>query len=138
MKRLALTGILLSLAVLLTRVFAYPTLNSFLTVYTDTNGETLTDLYSGRVITNTGATGSQTFDLPPAATGSHFVFSLSTNKAILVNPQSDDLIIGLTSGSLGGDAISSDTTIGSTVELVAIDSANWLPIRVIGTWTDVN
>jgi hypothetical protein len=37
-----------------------------------------------------------------------------------------------------GDAISSNATIGDTVELVALDDTKWLPIRTVGTWADVN
>ena len=138
MKRLALAGLLLCVGLLITRVFAHPAQNSYVNVLIDTNGETLTNDHSGRIITNTGATGGQTFNLPPAVKGLHFIFSLSAAQNIDVNPQNDDKILGLGLSTSPGDAIRSNTTVGTTVELVAIDSTNWLPISVVGTWTDVN
>ena len=138
MKRFGLAGLLLCVVVLVTRLFAHPALNDFVTVFTDINGGGLTSEFSGWVITNPDATGSQTFDLPPAATGMHFIFALSAAQEIVVNPQNDNQIMGFT-GVLEGESIkSSPSTVGTTVELVAIDSTNWLPIRQFGTWTDAN
>jgi hypothetical protein len=67
----------------------------------------------------------------------HFIVSLSAAQTIDVNPDTmtSYQIIGLTNGA--GDAIRG-TGVGTTVELVAIDSTNWLPIRTNGTWSDVN
>ena len=113
------------------------TLDGYLPIIVDTNGSTLADYQCrGQVVVNTGASISQTHNLPPVAAGMHVTFALSTNKAVIVNPQTDDRILALTSSS--GDAISSDTTIGATVELIGIDSTNWLPISVVGSWTDAN
>jgi hypothetical protein len=136
MKRLALGGLLFCIVVLVTKVFAYPTLNSFLTVYPFSTGQTLTELHSGRIVTNLGAMSLLTVNLPPALEGLHFVVSLSAAQQVDVNPQTGDQIIGLTDNA--GDAIRSGSTIGTTVELVALDSTKWLAIRTIGTWTDVN
>jgi hypothetical protein len=137
MKRLGMAGLLLCVVVFVTRVFAHPTLD-FVTVFQDTDGGGLTADFSGRIITNPAATGGQTFDLPAAAAGIHFIFALSAAEYIEINPQNDDKILGLGLSTAVGDAIRSDTTVGTTVELVAIDSTNWLPIRTTGTWTDVN
>jgi hypothetical protein len=111
-------------------------LNSFLTVYPFSSGQTLTELHSGRIVTNLGAISLLTLNLPPALEGLNFVVSLSAAQQVDVNPQTGDQIIGLTDNA--GDAIRSGSTIGTTVELVALDSTKWLPIRTIGTWTDVN
>jgi hypothetical protein len=134
MKRVVFAGLLLCVAILIGKALAHPAQNSYLNVYTDINGETLTDSHSGRIITNTGATGAQTFNLPPAVIGLHFIFALSAAQDMDVNPQADDQIIVLTNAA--GDAISSDAIAGSTVELIAVDSTKWLPIRRSGTWTD--
>jgi hypothetical protein len=136
MKRVAFTALVLGLLIVITRVFAHPTLNDFVTVFSDTDGGGLTGEFSGWVITNTAATGAQTFTLPPAVAGMHFIFSLSAAQDIDVDPQSDDQIIGLTNAA--GDKISSDAAIRTTVELVAVDSTKWLPIRTVGTWSDAN
>jgi hypothetical protein len=138
MKRLALGGLVFCAFVLINRVFAHPELNNFVVVFSDMNGGGLTGDFSGWVITNTTATGGQTFTLPPATVGMHFVFSLSAAQYIEIDPQNDDQIIGLTDAA--GNKIRSDpATIGSTVELVAVDSTKWLPIRTtIGIWDDMD
>jgi hypothetical protein len=136
MKRLAVAGLILCGLLLLRTAFAYPARNNYVTVFADVDGGGLTEDFSGWVITNTSATGAQTFTLPPAATGLHFIFSLSAAQDIDVNPQNDDQIIGLTNAA--GDAISSDALLRTTVELVAVDSTKWLPIRTVGTWSDAN
>jgi hypothetical protein len=110
-------------------------LNSFVTVYAVTTGETLTEVHSGRIVTNNGATGALTLNLPAAAKGLHFIFSLAAAQSIVVDPQGTDQILVLT--DMAGDEITSDTSIGTTVELVAVDDSKWLPIRKIGTWQDL-
>jgi hypothetical protein len=137
MKRLVFAGLVLCVAILIGKVFAHPVQNSYLNVYADTDGETLTDSHSGRIITNTGAAGGQTFTLPAASSGLHFIFSLSAAQYIEVDPQNEDQIIGFPTTAMG-DKIRSDTIIGTTIELVAVDSTKWLPVRKAGTWTDQN
>jgi hypothetical protein len=135
MKRLGLAGFLLCALFLISKVFAHPTLNNFVTVFADTDGETLTGDYSGLIITNTSATGAQTFTLPDAVVGMHFFFSVAAAQSMVVDPQNEDQILSLTDAA--GDEITSDTSIGTTVELVAIDGSKWLPIRRTGTWQDL-
>jgi hypothetical protein len=137
MKRLGVLGLILCVIVLIRTVFAYPARNNYVTVLADLDGGGLTEDYSGWVITNTSATGGQTFTLPPAATGLHFIFSLSAAHYIEVDPQSEHQIIGLTDGA-GNRIRSVPATIGTTVELVAVDESKWLPIRTVGTWTDAD
>jgi hypothetical protein len=138
MKRLGLAGLLLCVVLLLSQVLAHPTSNNFVTVFLDTNGGGLTGEFSGWVITNRDAMGTQTFNLPPAVTGMHMIFALSAAQEIVVNPDDNDQILGF-SGVVTGDAIkSSPSNIGTTVELVAIDDSRWLPIRQVGTWIDAN
>jgi hypothetical protein len=138
MKRLGLAGLLLCVVLLLSQVLAHPTLNNFVTVFLDTNGGGLTGDFSGWVITNRDATGSQTFTLPDALVGMHFVFSLSAAQEVVVNPQNNDQIMGFSGVSQGESIKSNPSTVGTTVELVAIDSTNWLPIRKVGEWDDAN
>jgi hypothetical protein len=135
MKRLALAVLMLCVLVLINRVLAHPALNNFVTVLADEDGGGLTGNHSGLVITNTSATGGQTFTLPHAAAGMHFVFSLSAAQYIEVDPQNLDQIIGFPT-TAAGDKIRSDTIVGTTIELVAVDSTKWLAIRKVGTWTD--
>jgi hypothetical protein len=58
---------------------------------------------------------------------------LSAAQEIVVNPQDEDQIMGFSDASQGEAIKSSPSTVGTTVELVAIDSANWLPIRKVGS-----
>jgi hypothetical protein len=125
MKRLALAVLMLCVLVLINRVLAHPALNNFVTVLADEDGGGLTGNHSGLVITNPEATSGQTFTLPDAATGLHFIFSLSAAQYIEVDPQNLDQIIGFPT-TAAGDKIRSDTLIGTTIELVAVDSTKWL------------
>jgi hypothetical protein len=136
MKRFGVAGLLLVAIALFSKAFAYPTLNNFLTLQPVTAGINVNDGYSGAVITNLGATGALTLNLQRAIKGLHIIVTLSAAQDVNINPQNDDQILVLTNAA--GDAISSNATIGDTVELVALDDTKWLPIRTVGTWADVN
>jgi hypothetical protein len=136
MKRLGIAGLLLSVSVLLSQALAYPTLNSFLTLWLLPGGGNLNDAYSGALITNLGATGAQTLNLPRAISGLHITVSLAVAQDVNINPDNFDQILVLTNEA--GDEITSNATIGDTVELVAIDDSKWLPIRTVGTWSNAN
>jgi hypothetical protein len=82
MKRLGLAGLLLCVVLLLSQVLAHLTLNNFVTVFLDTNGGGLTGDFSGWVISNRDAMGTQTFTLPDALVGMHFIFSLSAAQEV--------------------------------------------------------
>jgi hypothetical protein len=130
---------LLLVTLLVGFVIAHPvvTLDGFVTVIVDTNGSTLADYQCcGQVIVNTGAGGPQTHILPPVVAGMHVTFAIATGQTVTVNPYQNNRILALTNAP--GDAIASDTTIGTSVELVGIDTTNWLPISRVGTWSDAN
>jgi hypothetical protein len=138
MKRIGLVGLLLCVGIIISKVFAHPELNTFMLVAAHTTGDTFSYAHSGRLVTNPAATGSLTFNLPPAAPGLHFIFALSAAQRIVVNPEDGDLFIGtgITPVPGAGDAIQSDQIVGTLIEIVAIDSTNWLQIRKVGTWAD--
>jgi hypothetical protein len=136
MKRFGIAGLLLCVAVLVSKLFAHPTANEL--VFSDTNGENLTAAHSGMIITNPAATGSQTFELPAAAAGIRFIFALSAAQKIKVNPDDNDQFIGNGLSTSAGDALESDQVVGTLIEFVAIDSTKWLQIRKVGTWTDMD
>jgi hypothetical protein len=135
MKRLGLAGLLLCVVVLVGKLFAHPALNNFVVVFADTDGGGLTGDFSGWVITNPADTDGQTFNLPPAAAGMHFIFALSAGEQIVVNPHDEDQFIGVAGTPATGEAIESDEVVGTLLEIVAIDSSKWLAIRRVGTWT---
>jgi hypothetical protein len=79
MKRLSLAVLFLVALVLISKAFAYPILNSFLTLWPLTAGGNLNDVYSGGLITNLGATGAQTLNLQRAIPGLHITVSLAAD-----------------------------------------------------------
>jgi hypothetical protein len=133
-RRLALGGLLICVVILVSKLFAHPTSNVL--VYSPPDTTTLTDAHSGQIITNVGATGTRTFNLPHAAAGLHFLFALSAAQTIKVNPQDFDLFIGTGLTISAGQSLLSDSNVGTLVEIVAIDSTNWLQIRKAGAWTN--
>jgi hypothetical protein len=121
-------------------------------VHVDTNGHDLAETYvvdreeptpdsvyptipSYSVIVNTGASGSQEFDLPPAAAGLRYTFACVVAQNIVIDPASGDRILSLTDAV--NDSITAGT-IGNSITLVAVDSTNWVAVAVVGTWTDTN
>lgn len=105
-------------------------------VVNDTDGATLAAAdVQGQVYSNTGA-GAQTFNLPAVTAGMRVTFVLSAAQDVNVNPDNADQILVLTNAV--GDAISSDAAAGSRIELLGINSTNWIAIESAGTWSDVN
>lgn len=58
-------------------------------------------VHSGLIITNLNASGIQTLNLPPAVAGMRFIFALSAAQRITVNPDNNDLFIGLVIRKVG-------------------------------------
>jgi len=89
---------------------------------------------SGKVYTNEGATSSVTFNLPSAAANLTYTFIVQDTDGLSVVANTGDTIriAGSVSASAGNI---SNTTIGSSVALVAINATEWIAISVIGTWT---
>jgi hypothetical protein len=94
------------------------------------NGQT-----QGSFVTNLGATGAITATLQGAAAGANYCFYVAAAQALNIDPATGDQIGSLTNAA--GDMISNSTA-GSSVCLVAVDATNWLPVGVVGTWTDEN
>lgn len=108
----------------------------FLTnVATSTTGKTLLVTESLTTQTNASATTSGTWNLPAAAAGLIYKFVVIAQQAMDINPATGDIILGLADAT--GDAIRSSTT-GNTITLEAVDSTNWIPSGVVGSWTDIN
>jgi hypothetical protein len=149
MKRITFAGLLV-LAVLVGAAWGHQNWNlaTYARVFADTDGHnlasthvvdppgiTVPDVPPGYLICNTGALGSQEFDLPPAAAGLQFTFACSVAQNIVVDPAAGDQILSLTNAA--GDSITGGA-VGACVKLVALDGTNWFPVHVSGTWTDTN
>ncbi len=95
---------------------------------------TLTSSDSGKVYTNEGATAQIVFNLPTAAADLNFTFITQDADGIQVVAASGDTIRIAASATPAAGNIS-NTTIGNTVQLVAINATEWIATYYVGTWT---
>lgn len=112
---------------------AAPLTREVLTV-TQAAALTLTPEDSGALITNLGATGAATVNLPAAApTGTWYEFVVVVAQNLIVDPASADaLIIGGAVQADGAQAAADDE--GETLICRALSNGNWA-CTVTGTWT---
>lgn len=96
---------------------------------------TANELY-GHTIINTGASGAIVLTLPAPQPGMRFFVYLTAAQDVDLNAADSTQILVATNAT--GDALSSDATIGSRIELVALSSTTWGVVSSSGTWTDVN
>jgi hypothetical protein len=63
--------------------------------------------------------------------------ALSAAQKFVINPQNEDVFIGtgISPAPAADDALESDQVVGTLIEIVAVDSTQWLVIRKVGTWT---
>lgn len=90
---------------------------------------------SNTIYTNLTATGTLTVTLPGAAKGLNYCAYVAAAQVLTVDPATDDQILALTNAA--GDKIT-NSTIGSSVCLTALDDTNWAAITPQGTWADAN
>lgn len=108
----------------------------FFQAYTSTGTVSERSLSNG-IATNTGASGSIVLTIPDITIiGQRVIFILTAAQDVDLNPDDSDTILLLTNAA--GDAVSSDATIGSFLELVAVSLTEWMPMNLAGPWTDVN
>ena len=87
----------------------------------------------GKFFTNTSAVALNYHTLPTAAAGLTFTFIVTEANGIVITANTgDQIIIGADSSTVAGTATS--TTLGSTVNLVAIDATTWHSFAHTGTW----
>lgn len=95
---------------------------------------TLTSGDSGKVYTNEGATAQIVFNLPTAAAGLNFTFIVQDTDGMQIVAASGDTIRVAGSATPAAGNISA-TTIGNTVQLIAINATEWIAVYYVGTWT---
>lgn len=102
-------------------------------VVADADGRTISAAESGTTFTNEGATGRDDFTLPDAVAGLTYRFVVQDSDGIRVIAATGDTIrVGaLVSGAAGRI---DNATIGSVVELVAINATEWYATATVGTW----
>ena len=95
---------------------------------------TLTSSDSGKVYTNEGASAQIVFNLPTAAADLNYTFIIQDTDGIQVVAASGDTIrvAGSVSAAAGNIAA---TTVGNTVQIVAINATEWVATYYVGTWT---
>lgn len=89
----------------------------------------------GPIQTNTGATGLNTRTLPGNGTGEIYRYYVTDTDGIRVQGNTGDTIRVIDKVTAAGGYIES-TTIGSYVEVLALDSSTWVAINISGVWTD--
>ncbi len=104
-------------------------------VVKQTTSDELTGIEPNAIFANIAATGTITMTLPNASAGLNYCFYVGAAQVLTVDPATGDLIASLTNAA--GDKITNNTP-GSSVCLVAADGTNWMPLGVVGTWTDAN
>lgn len=99
-----------------------------------TSPETIATTDSRKVITNEGAAGSVTYNLPAAAAGLEYIFIVqSTNNMVVTAAGGDTIRIAAGVSSAGGTA--TNGTIGGFLQIIAINGTEWIAGAVQGTWT---
>lgn len=108
-----------------------------------TTGDTLTAVESGKTCIFTTSRGTATgntlpnggFDLPDAALGLEFNFTVTTNAFVNVRPQDADTIKTLT-GLDVGDTLTSPGATSDSIKLLCGAANTWYVSSMNGTWTD--
>lgn len=88
---------------------------------------------SGTLYTNEGAAAQIVFNLPTAAANLRYTFIVQDADGIQVVASAGDTIrIAAGVSSVAGTATS--TTIGSVIEIIAINATEWIAISSVGVW----
>ena len=110
-----------------------PALETILAVTADKT-ETASDRY--KVVTNEGTTVKPVITLESAVAGLRRLFIVQDTDGIRVKANTGDTIRVGSSVSAGA-GYAECTTVGATLELVAINATEWVAVAVNGTWTVV-
>jgi len=99
-----------------------------------TGDDQLSEVESGSIHTNLGATGTVTLTLPPSASaGTEFVFAVQAGQELRIEPGS--ATIRDDSGQTAGKYKFSNT-IGSCIRLVADSNGDWVTAGKNGSWSE--
>jgi hypothetical protein len=91
---------------------------------------------SGKVLTNEGAAGAVTHNLPAAAAGLQFTFIVQAAQNIVIQTVGTDTIRS-GAGVSSGPGTATSGTVGDTLTLVAINATEWIAVSegdVSGAW----
>ena len=98
--------------------------------YTATTSDT------GKIFTNTGASGAVTITLPAATVGLNYRFAVGAAQQLRIDPNGTETISLPSTGVPGaaGKYLVADA-VGETVHLVCAIAGNWAVFGYTGTWT---
>ncbi len=114
------------------------TLGGFLrTITNDTEPHAVAITESGTVLTNLGANGADTWQLPNAVAGLEYIFVVMAAQEMQITPQGADNINSGGTALGAGDYYVADA-VGEMLHIIAVDTTNWIVISETGTWTDQN
>lgn len=105
-------------------------------VLIDADGGAISPALSGGIISNLGAAGAASFDLPPATPGLEYIFLVEVAQALRVNPNGTETIAVPSTGvqAAAGKYIEADA-IGERVHIACVSAGTWDAISHAGTWT---
>jgi hypothetical protein len=90
----------------------------------------------GKQYDNIGAVGAVTYNLPACARESRIRFIVMANQNMIIQAAAGDVITSNgVSSAAGGSATSN--SLRSVIELVGMDTTNWVATNQTGTWTIV-
>lgn len=95
---------------------------------------TVTEIDSGTLYTNEGATAQIVFNLPTASANLMYTFYVQDADGIKINANTGDTI-RIYSEVSAAAGFASSTTVGSSVILTAINATEWVATYALGTWT---
>ena len=99
-----------------------------------TSDDTLTEVESGSVHTNLGATGTVTITLPASATaGVEYIFAVQAAQELRIDPGVS--AIRDDSGQTA-DQYKSANAIGESITIVSDSNGDWVTVAKTGTWTE--
>lgn len=107
------------------------------TITNDTEPHAVAITESGTVLTNLGANGADTWQLPNAAAGLEYIFVVMAAQEMQITPQGADNINSGGTALGAGDYYVADA-VGEILHIIAVDTTNWIVISETGTWTDEN
>lgn len=89
---------------------------------------------SGTVFTNTGAGGDIVLTLPAAAVGLEYLaFVNAAHNVRFLASGSNTITNGASTSGAGGHI--DNTTVGSAVRLIGLNTSKWVVLSTVGTWT---
>ena len=99
--------------------------------------KTLTAGDGSKLWTNEGAASEIIFDLPVPVAGLEYRFLVQDVDGLRIVPDATSTIRVAAATTTASTGYISSTTIGNVVQIVAINTTQWIVVNQVGTWTVV-